>query len=736
MECNPHNQHGRSVDVLLDRLDNLPSPSAVATRLMTILDADSVSARDVIELISTDPALSARVVGLCSRSPQGRSLGITSLDRAVVLLGFDAVRSAALSVRLFETIQGFGLPTATQEHSLVFDHNMFWRHSLGVGILAQKIASLVKGPLPSSAFLAGLLHDIGHLALHAVVPKVFSSACEIAEMQSRSVDHVARDRIGIDGRTAGRRIARNWGLPPALVDAIWLVDQPASVISGCKDSTLISIVALSDALMARDQVSIIGHGARVSMIREHASRMEIPIDQVLDMRSEVLDEVEMRASELGLDSNPTTELLLASIARANRSVGRFATAYREKIAESKKCETSLQRLTCFLDQTPCDSVDDAIHAISESARSLVPDSSACVIIPGATEHVPPRIRFCAGDEVSRIEFRAGMPSDIARDVLSRNRLDRCGEPVHLRMRDGRCAILALGLPVGSTLMPFAPEATLKTAWCSALEDTFLREQSGMIAERLAHANRELASQREVIARARAASAVSAIAAGAAHEINNPLSVIAGRSHLLLDCLKATELEQSASEIKNAALEAAGIIEALSESVAPIDISVAPVNIGSLLSESCGIVSQRKGNRISISSEGDLPMARIDHTLMQGVLVELIENALRASADASVVLDASCHGKDLRIVVSDGGPGFSLHALEHAFEPFFSEQPSGRRRGLGLSNARRLVEAHGGTISLANGTGRSRGARVAIHLPKAAISAPTNAPRISSFAGLQ
>ena len=118
-DSNSNTQNERSAEVLLDRLDDLPSPSAVAMRLMTILDSDSASARDVIELIATDPALSARVVGLCARSPRGRSLGITCLDRAVVLLGFDAVRSAALSVRLFETVDGFGSAVSSQDVALV-----------------------------------------------------------------------------------------------------------------------------------------------------------------------------------------------------------------------------------------------------------------------------------------------------------------------------------------------------------------------------------------------------------------------------------------------------------------------------------------------------------------------------------------------------------------------------------------------------------------------------------------
>ena len=727
-------QNERLVEVLLDRLDDLPSPSAVATRIMAIIDGDSVSTRDVIDLISTDPALSARVVGLCARSPRGRALGITDLDRAVILLGFDAVRSAVLSVRLFETLQSFD-PEQKSDESLVFDHNMFWRHSLVVGIFSERIAAQCKSVQPSTAFLGGLLHDIGHLGLHTVAPRVFSSACELAEIQCISVDLIAQQRIGIDGRTAGRRIGRKWGLPQTLIDAIWLIDQPVSVMQGCQCPDLVSIVSLADALMASDQVSIVGHGTRVSAIREHVARLGLDLTEIMAMRSEVLAEVERRAIELGLDSNPTSDLLLDSIARANRSVGRFATAYRQKIIESEQCETSLQRLTFFLDKLPCNSLAEVVQAISSSACSLTPGSSACLIIPGPLESDPPRIFLSTDDEVSNIEFRAGMPADIARDVLSRNRLERCGDPVLLRMRDGECATIALGIPVGSTMNPFDPESALLSAWCSNLDDALLRERSGLIAERLAHANRELASHREAIARARASSAIATIAGGAAHEINNPLSVITGRAHLLVECLKSTELEQSAQEIKSAALEAAGIIEALSESVTPIDIRPVSTELGELLIDACRSISARQGNRISICASEDLPTALVDARLMKVVLIELIENALRASSEANVVLEAGRLGGDVQITVSDGGPGFSESALRHAFDPFFSDQPSGRRRGLGLSHARRLIEAHGGTITISNEADRIRGARVAIHLPAAAISAPTNQPSVSSFVGL-
>ena len=191
--------------------------------------------------------------------------------------------------------------------------------------------------------------------------------------------------------------------------------------------------------------------------------MGLSLDDILRMRSEVLDEGRESSRELGLDSTPTTELLLSSIARANRSVGRFASAYREKVSESERHETSLQRLTSFLGNMPCDSVDDAILAISESAVS---DHSRFIRVRDHSRRGEERNHpesALRGRSVSRIEFKAGMPADIARDVLSRNRLERCGDPVRLRASGRSNRDHLPGLPVGSELLEFAPEPTLLTA---------------------------------------------------------------------------------------------------------------------------------------------------------------------------------------------------------------------------------------------------------------------------------
>jgi signal transduction histidine kinase/HD-like signal output (HDOD) protein len=703
----------RSVDVLLDRLDSLPTPTAVAMRLMTVLESDSVTIREVVDLISTDPALSARVVGLCSRSPKGRALGITSVERAVVLLGFDAVRAAALSVRLFEAVGKF---TPDDEYeSSNFDVPLFWRHSLAVAVLSERITQITGGVRGSTAFIGGLLHDIGHLALHSVAPQVFDSACEIADTQCISVDLVAQRRIGIDGRTAGRRIGSRWGLPQELIDSIWLLDQPLEVMRGCASSDLVKIISLSDAIIARDHVAIRGHGIRASAIHELAQDLGADLDAIMGLRADVLGEVEDRAKELGLDSTPTTELLLRSIARANSSVSRFALAYRERSEDADHCLSSLEALTFFLERLPFSTMDEAVEAIGASASALVPESTTCVIVPHFVAGSDPRIRLCSTSGIRSFEFSAGMPADVARDVLSRNRLERCGTPVRLKLRNDGIAIVALGCDGENHVQRFDPEPVLRAAWTAAIDDALLREQSDQLLERLAFANRELSSHREVAMRARAASSVGAIAAGAAHEINTPLTVIAGRSHLLAECLSTTELGQSASEVKVAAMKVAEIVEALAESAAPIEIAASKTDVGELLARACCDVDVRESGRVSIRANGPLPVAMLDEVHLRSVIVELLENSLRASVAGEVVLEAYESVDGFVFKVSDHGPGFSETALDHALDPFFSEQPAGRRKGLGLSTARRLVEAHGGSITIRNRRTGGTGAVVCITL---------------------
>lgn len=696
---------------LLDRIDALPTPSPVAMRILSLLDDDSSSATEVVELISSDPALAARVLRTCSLDPRSRSSGIDSLDRAVVLLGFDAVRVSALSVRFIETLSTFGGVRSGATDG--FDLALFWRHSLAVAVLSERLALRVGGVRGSTAYMAGLLHDIGHLALWSIAPRIFNSACDLAELECGSVDVVADRRIGISGRAAGRRLATRWRLPAEIVETTWLIDQSCDVLHAGSARELLVMVSLADAMVARDHVCITGHGTRTSMIGPLAAHLGLSGVELEELRSGVLEEVERRADAIGLETLPTTEVLLRSLGRANAVLGRFALAYRDQSASIERCRTDLDALAGFHAAGPFTCVADVIDAIGDSARHGVPNATACVALLPDSDREAPSISLRGSGGTRQIEHSTGMSADITRDVLTGQSLERRGSCLELNPREGGAVLVALGCPNGSDPAAFEPGPALKSAWTAAIEDVRVRERSERLAEQLATANRRIAEQGEALSRNRASTAIAAIAAGAAHEMNNPLAIILGRSHLLARCLEGTELDAAASEVAEAAGKLSGLIRALADSAAPIEVDRVPTDLAALITETSRSTGA-SGSEVALRCSGTIPSVLVDPDHMRWVIAELIENATRSSGGRAVTIDLQSRDGLLRLRITDSGPGFSERALEHALQPFFSDQSAGRRPGLGLSRVRRLVEAHGGSIRVAN---RLRGgAEVSIRLP--------------------
>jgi len=159
--------------LLLRRIEDLPTLSTVAVRLLELTADDDADAARVIHLVSSDPALASRVLRVCRCSPRGRTSRVASVDRAVLLLGFDAVRSIVLSLHVVDALGASGGPAAVAGGP--FDAALLWRHSIATALLARDLAERARtrggaGLAPGAAFVAGLLHDLGVLALRHVAP--------------------------------------------------------------------------------------------------------------------------------------------------------------------------------------------------------------------------------------------------------------------------------------------------------------------------------------------------------------------------------------------------------------------------------------------------------------------------------------------------------------------------------------------------------------------------------------
>ena len=123
------------IDLILNQLDQLPTLPQVAIRVLQATRSVGSSARDVVDIISSDQSLSTKILSLVGKASVGSAREVNTVDQAVVLLGFEAVRHAVLSVAVFDTFSKMNPTRASR-----FDREAFWRHSLAVACAAHLIA--------------------------------------------------------------------------------------------------------------------------------------------------------------------------------------------------------------------------------------------------------------------------------------------------------------------------------------------------------------------------------------------------------------------------------------------------------------------------------------------------------------------------------------------------------------------------------------------------------------------
>jgi HD-like signal output (HDOD) protein len=188
-------------------LRRLPPFPAVATKLLRLLADEDVAIKKIVELIKSDAALTAELLRIVNSPIYGFPARISSLQNAITLLGFQTVRSFALTV----SMKGF-LHTALRIDLL----RHIWRHSLACALLCEELSTVCSSNMTrdDQAYTAGLLHNIGSLGLFVAHPRTYSEL--LADAHGDNLLEKERATLGIDHCEAGGWLARNWGFPDDL----------------------------------------------------------------------------------------------------------------------------------------------------------------------------------------------------------------------------------------------------------------------------------------------------------------------------------------------------------------------------------------------------------------------------------------------------------------------------------------------------------------------------------------
>ncbi len=238
------------------------------------------------------------------------------------------------------------------------------------------------------------------------------------------------------------------------------------------------------------------------------------------------------------------------------------------------------------------------------------------------------------------------------------------------------------------------------------------------------AERARRASRDALRRNERLSAIASLLAGVAHEINNPLAVVAAQSLLLAEEAEGTPLAERAEKVRLAAERCGRIVASLLASARqkpprrdPIDLARA-VETGLDLT---GEPAQAQGIELQVELARDLPPIRGDADQIAHLVGNLVGNAraaLQVPGDAGqprrISVTLTREGKEAVLSVRDTGPGVPEALRERVFDPFFTTKPDGEGTGVGLALCRTIAKAHGGSIAVREAPGG--GADFVVRLP--------------------
>lgn len=726
------------VELILRQLDTLPTLPAVAARLLQLTADDHAHTQEVIDLVASDPALTAKIISQCVSADKGIRREVITIDKAVKLLGFDTIRNTVLSLKVLEVFQmedaePAALPIqAGDEHTPEpFDRAGLWTHALAVGILAELIAKAHPGQQdlpPDQAFVCGLLHDVGKLALDQVLPRSYARVVEVSKHKYINIAQAERQMLGIDHHTAGKRLADQWGLPHMIQDCIWLHGSPYDALPDLPHRRMVGLIALSNAMVRRQMLGSSGNHSPTAETDAMIQRLGLSQQAVESATTQLYHELKRRGQDMGLAEVPSEELLMASVQRANETLGRLNQQLSISSKQAAGQGRVLDTIAKFHGQArPGRTVQDVLEAVIDSARSLFGEGTYAVVYPIETSDR--REAWLFGQQISEgktsyetIDPPPSAPALSDMDAHEPAAMNLMGllpwvsEHLHAAEQVGEVRLLPLSSGWGTAALLIHDRPQLPawhvlhpvlSTWGGSISAASQHEGVKRMGEALNEANSELALAQDELLKQQSLARLGEMAAGAAHEMNNPLAVIAGRSQLLSKSLPQGSRDQQAAQLVfQESHKLSDLITALHMFATPPTPESRPVEMLGLLDDIVRTARQARSKRernieITMGVKGELPIVHCDPAMVARALTELLLNALQANPKREVHLSAHTDLASASVVLTvvDDGDGMDGRTMTYAFDPFFSSKPAGRQVGMGLSRAQQLINAHGGRVEL-------------------------------------
>lgn len=671
----------------------LPAMPQILLKLIEQCQSEEVGMAALAELIGKDPGMTGKILGVANSSAYHRGGRKVGLENSLMALGADMIKTLVISESVFQVFNNFS-------HSNSTDLRGFWHHSLSAAVLAREIAGRMSYPHIEEAYLAGLLHDVGRLALLATAPKEYT--LNFLARDDENLCAFEQRTLNITHSEAGAWLIERWNLDSFLADSVLYHHEPAARLESTHP--LIRIVLLAHLLSV--------HGEDDPAVKAAAMLCGIETTDLSQISSGATSQVKKSADYLGIDLSGIDQIppppVLEPIAPIQDPIHRQLSEEVRNLVLSSEVGRSLSRQK-----------EDSglLEAVTRSARILFGFEDVLTLLMNCTGKA--LIGVPVGEYHQRMnEFSIalvnggviaeaarqrqlafvghdGNPVGIAEDQLLR--VLNTQALVCIPLASGlRCLGVIIGGVASGQVAGLQRRARLLKSFgeqtASALEGV-LRDSSDATRQAASIAEEYREASRRV-----------------AHEVNNPLSIIKNYLSVLDSKLENKEPVVGEMTILNEEIDRVGhIIKGLADLKPAVQEGGVEVNrivrdVVSLfrdtefVPESLQIVAQTQDQPSEVEGSAD--------TLKQ-ILVNLVKNAVEAMPSGGEIrIENSGHvNRDgllyVEICVRDNGPGIAPDILAKLFSPVRSTK-GGTHQGLGLSIVHSLVKKYQGLITCRSG----------------------------------
>jgi len=259
-------------------LAHLPPLSPAVMKIVELSNDLSASPRDLMNTIKLDPSLTVKILNLVNSAYFSMPQKITSLNRALILLGFNTIKNIALSSAFVEA--------TGNSNSKV---EPIWRHLLAVGVTSKLIAQ--QGGQPRQVleeyFISGLLHDIGELMLMNFVPDAFELALSESSEKNISFEEACKNIMSIDGAELGVKVIDHWKLPDVFKSIV-----THRMSCGEDAPHVVNAVHLADKVIRNSEIGFVADLKDLDISENDLNYNSISLEDLKKVEEDILDRIE------------------------------------------------------------------------------------------------------------------------------------------------------------------------------------------------------------------------------------------------------------------------------------------------------------------------------------------------------------------------------------------------------------------------------------------------------------